>query len=140
MGTADRDGIIHFRRVNKWFGPLHVLKDIDLAVAPGAVGGGGGPGGRGKTPPIRCTNRLEPVQKGEIVVDGISLNDPSADITKLRAEVGMVFQQFNLYPHMTALQNITLAPTKVRKQSREEADRIARDLLDKVGIPEKADQ
>jgi polar amino acid transport system ATP-binding protein len=98
-----------------------------------------GPSGSGKSTLIRCINKLEPIQKGEIVVDGMSLNDPSTDITKLRAEVGMVFQQFNLYPHMTARQNITLAPVKVRKQSREEADRIARDLLVKVGIPEKSD-
>jgi polar amino acid transport system ATP-binding protein len=99
-----------------------------------------GPSGSGKSTLIRCINKLEPIQKGEIVVDKMSLSDPSTDITKLRAEVGMVFQQFNLYPHMTALQNITLAPLKVRKQSREEAGRIARDLLAKVGIPEKSDQ
>ncbi len=132
--------MIDFRGVNKWFGSLHVLKDIDLLVAVGQVVVVCGPSGSGKSTLIRCINKLEPIQKGEIVVDGMSLSDPSTDITKLRAEVGMVFQQFNLYPHMTALQNITLAPIKVRKQSREEAGRIARDLLAKVGIPEKADQ
>ena len=132
--------MIDFRGVNKWFGPLHVLNDINLHVDVGQVVVVCGPSGSGKSTLIRCINKLEPIQKGEIVVDGMSLVDPATDITKLRAEVGMVFQQFNLYPHMTALQNITLAPIKVRKQSREEADRIARDLLAKVGIPEKADQ
>ena len=131
--------MIEFRGVNKWFGPLHVLKDIDLLVKAGEVVVVCGPSGSGKSTLIRCINKLEPIQKGEIVVDGMSLSDSATDITKLRAEVGMVFQQFNLYPHMTALQNITLAPVKVRKQSREEAERIARDLLVKVGIPEKAD-
>jgi polar amino acid transport system ATP-binding protein len=131
--------VIQFRGVNKWFGPLHVLKDIDLAVNVGEVVVVCGPSGSGKSTLIRCINKLEPIQKGEIVVDNMSLSDPATDITKLRAEVGMVFQQFNLYPHMTALQNITLAPVKVRRQSREEAERIARDLLVKVGIPEKAD-
>jgi polar amino acid transport system ATP-binding protein len=131
--------VIEFRSVNKWFGPLHVLKDLTLTVRAGEVVVVCGPSGSGKSTLIRCINKLEPIQKGEIVVDGMSLNDPATPITKLRAEVGMVFQQFNLYPHMTALQNITLAPLKVRKQSREEAERIARNLLAKVGIPEKAD-
>jgi polar amino acid transport system ATP-binding protein len=130
--------MIDFRGVNKWFGPLHVLNDITLHVDGGQVVVVCGPSGSGKSTLIRCINKLEPIQKGEIVVDGMSLSDPATDITKLRAEVGMVFQQFNLYPHMTALQNITLAPVKVRKQSRGEAERIARDLLAKVGIPEKA--
>jgi polar amino acid transport system ATP-binding protein len=132
--------VIDFRGVNKWFGQLHVLNDINLHVDVGQVVVVCGPSGSGKSTLIRCINKLEPIQKGDIVVDGMSLSDPTTDITKLRAEVGMVFQQFNLYPHMTALQNITLAPIKVRKQSREEAGRIARDLLAKVGIPEKADQ
>jgi polar amino acid transport system ATP-binding protein len=131
--------VIQFRGVNKWFGSLHVLNDIDLSVKAGEVVVVCGPSGSGKSTLIRCINKLEPIQKGEIVVDGMSLSDSSTDITKLRAEVGMVFQQFNLYPHMTALQNITLAPLKVRRQSRGEAERIARDLLVKVGIPEKAD-
>jgi ABC-type polar amino acid transport system ATPase subunit len=131
--------MIRFRGVNKWFGPLHVLNDVDLSVRVGEVLVVCGPSGSGKSTLIRCINKLEPIQKGEIVVDGMALSDPTTDITKLRAEVGMVFQQFNLYPHMTVLQNITLAPVKVRKQSREEAERIARDLLVKVGIPEKAE-
>ena len=131
--------MIQFRRVNKWFGPLHVLNDVNLHVKAGEVVVVCGPSGSGKSTLIRCINKLEPIQQGEIVVDGMPLSDPATDITKLRAEVGMVFQQFNLYPHMTARQNISLAPLKVRKQSREVADRIARDLLAKVGIPEKAD-
>jgi polar amino acid transport system ATP-binding protein len=130
--------MIQFRGVHKWFGPLHVLKDIHLRVEAGEVVVVCGPSGSGKSTLIRCINKLEPIQKGEIVVDGMSLSDPTTDLTKLRAEVGMVFQQFNLYPHMTALGNITLAPLKVRKQSREEAERIAAGLLAKVGIPEKA--
>jgi polar amino acid transport system ATP-binding protein len=130
--------MIKFRGVNKWFGPLHVLNDINLSVKAGEVVVVCGPSGSGKSTLIRCINKLEPIQKGEIVVDGMSLGDSSTDITKLRAEVGMVFQQFNLYPHMTALQNITLAPIKVRRQSRGEAEQLARDLLVKVGIPEKA--
>jgi polar amino acid transport system ATP-binding protein len=111
--------VIDFRGVNKWFGPLHVLNDINLHVDVGQVVVVCGPSGSGKSTLIRCINKLEPIQKGEIVVDGMSLNDPSTDITKLRAEIGMVFQHFNLYPHMTALQNISLAPLKVRKLSRE---------------------
>ena len=130
--------MIQFRGVSKWFGPLHVLDDVDLSVRGGEVLVVCGPSGSGKSTLIRCINKLEPIQQGEIVVDGMALSDPTTDITKLRAEVGMVFQQFNLYPHMTVLQNITLAPVKVRKQSREEAERIARALLVKVGIPEKA--
>ena len=132
--------MIQFRGVNKWFGPLHVLRDVDLDVRAGEVLVVCGPSGSGKSTLIRCINKLEPIQRGEIVVDGMALTDPATDITKLRAEVGMVFQQFNLYPHMTVLQNITLAPLKVRKQSRAEAERVARDLLTKVGIPEKAAQ
>jgi len=130
---------IEFRQVNKWFGALHVLRDVDLEVRPGEVVVVCGPSGSGKSTLIRCVNRLEPIQSGEIVVNGLSLSDPTLDPARLRAEVGMVFQSFNLYPHMTALQNITLAPGKVRKVSREEAKRIGRNLLGKVGIPEKAD-
>jgi polar amino acid transport system ATP-binding protein len=96
-----------------------------------------GPSGSGKSTLIRCINRLERIQSGEIVVDGISLSGSKTNITKLRAEVGVVFQQFNLYPHKTALENIILAPIRVRKQSREKAVEIAKDLMVKVGIPDK---
>jgi ABC-type polar amino acid transport system ATPase subunit len=129
--------MIEFRGVNKWFGSLHVLNDINLIVKQGEVVVVCGPSGSGKSTLIRCINKLERIQSGEIVVDGMSLNDPKIDINKLRAEVGMVFQQFNLYPHKTALENIILAPLKVRKQSKKEAKEIATDLMAKVGIPEK---
>jgi ABC-type polar amino acid transport system ATPase subunit len=132
-------GIIEFHKVNKWFGTLHVLADIDLAVTAGEVVVVCGPSGSGKSTLIRCINRLEPIQSGEIVVDGMNLMDPRVDLIRLRTEVGMVFQQFNLYPHMTALQNVTLAPLKVRRVAPAEADATARALLVKVGIPEKAD-
>jgi ABC-type polar amino acid transport system ATPase subunit len=129
--------VIEFRKVNKWFGSLQVLKDIDLTIHQGEVVVVCGPSGSGKSTLIRCVNGLELIQSGDIIVDGMSLNDPKTNITKLRAEVGMVFQQFNLYPHKTALENIILAPMKVRKQSREEAEKIAYDLMAKVEIPEK---
>jgi polar amino acid transport system ATP-binding protein len=130
--------MIQFRKVNKWFGTLHVLKDVDFEVVPGEVVVVCGPSGSGKSTLIRCINKLEAIQSGEIIVDGVSLHDRNLDLTKLRAEIGMVFQQFNLYPHMTALENIALAPVKVRKLSREQAEETAMELLEKVGIPEKA--
>jgi polar amino acid transport system ATP-binding protein len=129
--------MIEFNAVHKWFGSLHVLNDINLFIKPGEVVVVCGPSGSGKSTLIRCINRLEPIQKGSIIVDGMSLQDRKTNLTRLRAEVGMVFQQFNLYPHKTALQNIVLAPIKVRKQSREEAERIAKGLMAKVGIPDK---
>jgi len=129
--------MIEFRGVHKWFGPLHVLNEINLVIKQREVVVVCGPSGSGKSTLIRCINKLEPIQKGDIVVDGMSLSDSKTDITKLRADVGMVFQQFNLYPHKSALENIVLAPMKVRKQSREKAEEIAKDLMVKVGIPEK---
>lgn len=131
--------MIRLSGVNKWFGTLHVLKDVNLTVTAGEVVVICGPSGSGKSTLIRCVNQLEKVHDGTIVVDGMTLEDASTNITKLRAEVGMVFQQFNLYPHLTAIDNITLAPVKVRGQSLVEAKTIARELLEKVGIPEKAD-
>jgi len=98
-----------------------------------------GPSGSGKSTLIRCINRLETVQSGDIIVDGISLSDPKIDAAKLRANVGMVFQSFNLYPHMTVLQNITLTPVKVRNVAAADAEKIANQLLERVGIPDKAD-
>ncbi len=129
---------IQFRRVNKWFDKLHVLKDVSLDVAPGAVVVICGPSGSGKSTLIRCVNRLEPIQSGEIIALGQSLTQPGLHLSKLRSEVGMVFQSFNLYPHMTALENITLAPMKVKGLSRTEAEKIAMALLERVGIPDKA--
>jgi polar amino acid transport system ATP-binding protein len=130
--------VVEFRQVNKWFGSLHVLRDIQLKIEAAEVVVVCGPSGSGKSTLIRCINRLEPIQSGEITVDGLSLSDPNFDASKLRANVGMVFQSFNLYPHMTALQNITLAPTKVKRLSPDEAERTARKLLERVGIPDKA--
>ena len=130
--------MITFERVNKWFGDFHVLKDIDFHVDPAEVVVICGPSGSGKSTMIRCINKLEPVQEGEIIVDDISLSDPHADITRLRAEVGFVFQQFNLYPHKTALENITLAPIRVRKMNRKEADTLALEILERVGLSDKA--
>lgn len=130
--------MIEFRRVNKWFGSLHVLKDIDLKIEAGEVVVVCGPSGSGKSTLIRCINRLEAIQSGELIVDGLPLSDPNLDTAKLRANVGMVFQSFNLYPHMTALQNISLAPVKVRGLAQAEAEKQAEDLLHRVGIPDKA--
>jgi len=129
---------IEFKTVNKWFGKLHVLRAITLDVTPGEVVVVCGPSGSGKSTLIRCVNALERVQQGEIVVLGESITGPSVNLTRLRTHVGMVFQQFNLFPHMTALQNIMLAPMKVRGLSRDQADKTARALLERVGIPEKA--
>ena len=129
---------IEFKQVNKWFGRLHVLRDFTLKVEPGHVVVVCGPSGSGKSTLIRCVNRLEPIQSGEIVVNGLSLSDPALNPSRLRAEVGMVFQSFNLYPHMTALENITLAPMKVKGLSRAEAEQVAMALLERVGMPEKA--
>jgi ABC-type polar amino acid transport system ATPase subunit len=130
--------VIQFRQVNKWFGALHVLNDIDLTVDAGNVVVVCGPSGSGKSTLIRCINRLETIQSGDIIVDGFSLSDAKLDPAKLRANVGMVFQSFNLYPHMTVLQNITLAPIKVKGLSKIEAAKIAGALLERVGIPDKA--
>ena len=131
--------MITFKKVNKWFDKLHVLRDIDLHIESGEVVVICGPSGSGKSTLIRCINRLEPIQEGEIVVDNMPLMDSRTNLTRLRAEIGFVFQQFNLYPHMTALENVTLAPTQVRKMKRGEAEDLGREILKKVGIPEKAD-
>ncbi|HEV2056247.1 MAG TPA: amino acid ABC transporter ATP-binding protein [Methylomirabilota bacterium] len=131
---------MRYRQVNKWFGPLHVLKDVTLDVAPGEVVVVCGPSGSGKSTLIRCVNRLEPIQQGEIWVYGEPISGNGVNLSKLRAEVGMVFQSFNLFPHMTAIENIMLAPMKVKGLSRAEGEKIARDLLARVRIPDKADK
>jgi ABC-type polar amino acid transport system ATPase subunit len=131
---------IRYVGVGKWFGAHHVLKDVSLDVSPGEVVVVCGPSGSGKSTLIRCVNRLEPIQQGEIFVYGDSVTGNGANLTKLRAEVGMVFQSFNLFPHMTVLENITLAPMKVKGLPRAEAEKIARDLLARVRIPDKADR
>jgi ABC-type polar amino acid transport system ATPase subunit len=130
--------MIRFEGVNKWFGDLHVLRDIDLQVEPAEVVVICGPSGSGKSTLIRCINRLEKFQKGKLFVDGLPLHDHHVKLTKLRADIGFVFQQFHLYPHMTALTNVTLAPIQVRKLSRKQAEQIGRETLARVGLAEKA--
>jgi general L-amino acid transport system ATP-binding protein len=137
-GTAD--DIIICRDVHKWFGDFHVLRGITLTVKRGEVVVIFGPSGSGKSTFIRTINRLEEHQRGDIIVDGIELTNDIRNIEAIRSEVGMVFQLFNLFPHLTALQNITLAPIWVRKWPKEEAERVARELLERVGIPEQADK
>jgi ABC-type polar amino acid transport system ATPase subunit len=132
--------IVEFRDVHKWFGPLHVLNGIDLTIAEGEVVVIIGPSGSGKSTLIRTIDRLEPIQRGTLIVDGLPVHDPKVDVNKLRREVGMVFQSFNLFPHLTAAENIMLAPTQVKGVPRAKARALALELLEKVGIPEKADQ
>jgi polar amino acid transport system ATP-binding protein len=131
--------VIRFSNVNKWFGNLHVLKDINISISKGEVVVLCGPSGSGKSTLIRCINRLEPVQKGDILIDGVSLKEDGLNLTELRAEIGFVFQHFNLYPHMTVLENVILAPVLVRGMPWKQARRVAMDLLSKVNIPDKAD-
>ncbi|HYE90018.1 MAG TPA: amino acid ABC transporter ATP-binding protein [Terriglobales bacterium] len=133
------DAAITFSGVDKWFGKLHVLRHIDLSIAAGEVVVVCGPSGSGKSTLIRCVNALERIQKGEITVLGQSITAPGVNLPQLRTRVGMVFQQFNLFPHMTVLQNIMLAPVRVNRVSRAEAESIARRLLERVGIPDRAD-
>ncbi|MCA1587668.1 MAG: amino acid ABC transporter ATP-binding protein [Chloroflexi bacterium] len=132
------EDIIVCRDVHKWFGQLHVLRGIDLSVRPGEVVVIFGASGSGKSTFIRTINRLEEHQRGQIVVDGIELTNDIRNIAAIRSEIGMVFQSFNLFPHLTALQNITLAPTRVRRWSRERAEESGMQLLKRVGIPEQA--
>ena len=129
--------MITFKEVNKWFKDLHVLKDINLHVNQGEVVVVCGPSGSGKSTLIRTINKLEPINSGTLIVDGMDLSDKKADINRLRAEIGMVFQQFNLYPHLSALKNITLAPIKIRNMSRKDAENDALALLERVGLTEK---
>jgi general L-amino acid transport system ATP-binding protein len=130
--------IIVCRDVHKWFGQLHVLRGIDLTVRTGEVVVIFGASGSGKSTFIRTINRLEEHQRGEIFVDGIELTNDIRNIAAVRSEIGMVFQSFNLFPHLTALQNVTLGPVRVRKWSRERAEQTAMSLLERVGIPEQA--
>lgn len=131
--------MIEIRNVSKWFDDFQVLSNINETIEKGQTVVICGPSGSGKSTLLRCINGLEPYQEGEIIVDGVSLSDPKTNLYKLRENIGMVFQRFELYPHMTALQNITLAPIKVRKWPKEKAKQKAMELLERVGIPEKAD-
>ena len=129
---------IHISDMNKWFGSFHVLRDINLEVRRGERIVVCGPSGSGKSTLIRCINRLEEHQKGKIVVDGTELTTDLKNIDKIRSEVGMVFQHFNLFPHLTILENCTLAPIWVRKTPQKEAEAIAMEILEQVKIPEQA--
>ncbi|MEX2502003.1 MAG: amino acid ABC transporter ATP-binding protein [Trueperaceae bacterium] len=134
----DGEAIIEMNMLNKWFGDFHVLKDIDMSVNRGEVVCVIGPSGSGKSTLIRCINRLEEHQEGAIVVDGTKLTDDVRNIDQIRRETGMVFQQFNLFPHLTVLENVTLAPIRVRKWKKSKAEERAMYFLEKVGIPEQA--
>ena len=132
--------VIQMQDVNKWFGQFHVLKDINLNVSQSERIVICGPSGSGKSTTIRCLNRLEEHQKGRIVINGVELTSDLKHIETVRSEVGMVFQHFNLFPHLTVLQNCTLAPMWVRKLPRRQAEEVAMDYLEKVRIPEQADK
>lgn len=136
--TSNDSPIIVIENMHKWYGDFHVLKDINLTVKKGERIVICGPSGSGKSTLIRCINRLEEHQRGKIVVDGIELTNDLKNIEKIRTEVGMVFQHFNLFPHLTILENLTLGPIWVRKTPRKEADEIAMYYLEKVRIAEQA--
>jgi len=138
--TGATDQLVAVEKVNKHFGQLHVLRDVDLTVERGEVVVVIGPSGSGKSTLCRCINRLEPVDSGQIRIDGVPLPEEGRALARLRADVGMVFQSFNLFAHKTILQNVTLGPVKVRKLPKAEARERAMKLLARVGIAEKADR
>jgi general L-amino acid transport system ATP-binding protein len=137
-GTTENNPIIIARNVEKWYGHFQALRGVSMEVGKGEVDVIFGPSGSGKSTFIRCINRLEDHQKGQIIVDGIELTNDMHNIEQIRMETGMVFQQFNLFPHLTVIQNIMLAPVQVRKWSKEKAEEVAMQLLNRVGIPEQA--
>ncbi len=132
------DPIIQIEHVNTFFGSFQALTDVSLTVQPGEKVVVVGPSGSGKSTLLRTINRLEKISSGSIVVDGHALDDPSQNINKIREEVGMVFQSFNLFRHMTVLENLTLAPIKLKKQQKSQAEKYAMELLAKVGVADKA--
>ena len=134
------DPIIEIKQMNKWFGNFHVLRDINLTVEQGEKTVICGPSGSGKSTLIRCINRLEQHQEGSIRVEGVVLDDSSKGLEEIRSNVGMVFQQFNLFPHLTVLENCALAPIWVRKMAKAEAEELAREYLERVRIPDQADK
>ena len=140
MSVTNDEGIIIYRDVHKWFGDFHVLRGITFTLQKGEVVVICGPSGSGKSTCIRTINRLEEHQRGQIIVDGIELTNDLRNIEAIRREIGMVFQQFNLFPHLTAAQNVTLAPIWVLKTKKTKAQQIALELLERVGIPEQADK
>lgn len=131
--------VVELKGLQKHFGRLEVLKGIDLAVSEGEVVVVIGPSGSGKSTMLRCINRLEEPTKGQVLIDGVDITDPRSDVNKMRQKVGIVFQALNLFPHLTALGNVTLAPMKVQEKSRAEAERIGREQLERVGLAEKLD-
>ena len=137
-GTANEGPMIVARDVHKWFGNFHVLRGVTTSVDRGQKVVVIGPSGSGKSTFIRTINRLEEHQRGDIIVDGVPMTQDVRNIDSIRREVGMVFQQFNLFPHLSVLQNITLAPIKVRKWKRSDAEEVGMELLERVGIPEQA--
>jgi general L-amino acid transport system ATP-binding protein len=136
--SSNEQPIIIARDVHKWFGHFHALRGISMDVYKGEVIVIFGPSGSGKSTFIRTLNRLEEHQRGQIIVDGIELTHDVRNIDRVRMEIGMVFQQFNLFPHLTVMQNITLAPLWVRKWKKDKAEEVAMQLLERVGIPEQA--
>ena len=140
MTISDTEVAVEMINVNKWYGDFHVLRDINLKVMKGERIVIAGPSGSGKSTMIRCINRLEEHQKGKIVVDNIELTDDLKKIDEIRREVGMVFQHFNLFPHLTILENCTLAPIWVRKMPKKEAEEIAMHYLTRVKIPDQANK
>ncbi|MHC1730085.1 MAG: amino acid ABC transporter ATP-binding protein [Syntrophobacteraceae bacterium] len=130
--------MIEIKNLNKWFGDFQVLTDVNEVIDRGQTVVVCGPSGSGKSTLLRCINGLEVFQKGEVLVDGVSVGDPKTNLYKLRQKIGMVFQRFELYPHMTVMDTISLAPIKVKKKSRQEAEKKAMELLERVGIPDKA--
>ncbi|WP_420541228.1 amino acid ABC transporter ATP-binding protein [Roseovarius mucosus] len=139
MNVSDQVAV-EITKMNKWYGAFHVLRDIDLTVYQGERIVIAGPSGSGKSTLIRCINALEEHQKGKITVDGTLLSNDLKNIDKIRSEVGMVFQHFNLFPHLTILENCTLAPIWVRKTPKREAEEVAMHFLEKVKIPEQANK
>jgi polar amino acid transport system ATP-binding protein len=129
--------MIEIKNLHKYFGKAHILKGVNLHIKKGDVAVIVGPSGSGKSTLLRCINRLEEIQQGEIWIDGENIIDKSANIYRIRAKVGMVFQQFNLFPHMNSVQNVTLGPTLAKKKPKREAEELAMDLLRKVGLSGK---
>jgi general L-amino acid transport system ATP-binding protein len=138
MMSDQRKPIIVCRDVHKWYGNFHALRGVNMEVFKGEVIVIFGPSGSGKSTFIRTINRLEEHQRGQIIVDDVELTHDVRNIEKIRSETGMVFQQFNLFPHLTVMQNVTLAPLNVRKWDKQKAEKIAMELLERVGIPEQA--
>ena len=138
--SAEAEDIIVCRDVHKWFGDFHVLRGITTTIKKGEVVVVFGPSGSGKSTFIRTINRLEEHQRGDIIVDGVALTNDTRNIDAIRRDVGMVFQSFNLFPHLKVVSNITLAPIKIRKMPSKEAETLAMELLERVGIPEQADK